>query len=151
MQTFLPYPDFKRSLECLDYRRLGKQRLEARGILTVLYNPESRGYTKHPAVLMWKGFEDALICYHNLCIETWEGRGYKNNMPTYEYNEPFIYPGWFGNERFHDSHKSNLLRKNPEFYGKYGWKVKDDLPYFWPTKDGIIKWFDDGTHIFLEK
>jgi len=29
MQTFLPYPDFEASLRALDYRRLGKQRLEA--------------------------------------------------------------------------------------------------------------------------
>jgi hypothetical protein len=28
MQTFLPYPDFARSAACLDYRRLGKQRVE---------------------------------------------------------------------------------------------------------------------------
>ena len=28
MQTFLPYPDFKQSAACLDYSRLGKQRVE---------------------------------------------------------------------------------------------------------------------------
>lgn len=28
MQTFLPYPDFKMSAECLDNKRLGKQRSE---------------------------------------------------------------------------------------------------------------------------
>ena len=29
MQTFLPYPDFKKSAKCLDYKRLGKQRCES--------------------------------------------------------------------------------------------------------------------------
>jgi len=29
MNTFLPYPDFVKSAQCLDYRRLGKQRVEA--------------------------------------------------------------------------------------------------------------------------
>ena len=29
MQTFLPYPDFKRSAEALDRQRLGKQRSSA--------------------------------------------------------------------------------------------------------------------------
>jgi hypothetical protein len=29
MQTFLPYPDFRESLESLDNKRLGKQRVEA--------------------------------------------------------------------------------------------------------------------------
>ena len=28
MQVFLPYPDFKKSLESLDDKRLGKQRVE---------------------------------------------------------------------------------------------------------------------------
>jgi len=28
VQTFLPYPDFKKSAECLDFRRLGKQRVD---------------------------------------------------------------------------------------------------------------------------
>lgn len=31
MQTFLPYPDFKKSAQCLDYRRLGKQRVDSDG------------------------------------------------------------------------------------------------------------------------
>ena len=36
MQTFLPYPDFQLSAECLDYKRLGKQRLEAFQLLVAL-------------------------------------------------------------------------------------------------------------------
>lgn len=36
MQTFLPYPDFKKSLQALDYRRLGKQRVEAYQIIRFL-------------------------------------------------------------------------------------------------------------------
>jgi len=36
VQTFLPYPDFKKSLQALDYRRLGKQRLEAYQIIRIL-------------------------------------------------------------------------------------------------------------------
>ena len=36
MQTFLPYPSFTRSLACLDNKRLGKQRVEAKQILMAL-------------------------------------------------------------------------------------------------------------------
>ncbi|OGP68101.1 MAG: hypothetical protein A2W27_01685 [Deltaproteobacteria bacterium RBG_16_44_11] len=36
MQTFLPYPDFKKSLQALDYRRLGKQRVKAYQIIRIL-------------------------------------------------------------------------------------------------------------------
>ena len=38
MQTFLPYPDFVKSALVLDYRRLGKQRVEARQILDIIVN-----------------------------------------------------------------------------------------------------------------
>ena len=36
MQTFLPYPDFRQSAACLDYRRLGKQRVEGVQILKAI-------------------------------------------------------------------------------------------------------------------
>lgn len=37
MQTFLPYPDFKKSASVLDNKRLGKQRLECLQILRTLW------------------------------------------------------------------------------------------------------------------
>ena len=36
MQTFLPYDDFVLSLDCLDYRRLGKQRVESMQLLNAM-------------------------------------------------------------------------------------------------------------------
>lgn len=36
MQTFLPYISFEESAACLDYRRLGKQRLEAKQLLNAI-------------------------------------------------------------------------------------------------------------------
>ena len=81
MQTFLPYPDFTRSAVCLDYRRLGKQRLEARTILTILTGKTaSKAWRNHPAVLMWRGREDALREYYNACLAEWIARGYRNTM-----------------------------------------------------------------------
>jgi hypothetical protein len=136
MQTFLPYSIFDQSLKCLDYRRLGKQRVEARTILNVLSpNYDKKGWKNHPAVLMWKGYEEALKLYYNLSIDIWVDRGYNNTMEKVEIGE-VVYPKWFGDDRFHESHRSNLLRKDSTFYGKYGWDVRDDLPYFWPTKEG---------------
>jgi hypothetical protein len=43
-------------------------------------------------------------------------------------------PFWINDERLFSSHRSNLLRKDQEWYGKFGWKEGPDLPYFWPTK-----------------
>jgi hypothetical protein len=56
--------------------------------------------------------------------------GYKNNMKLYEVSE-YDLPRWIGNEDFHNSHKSNLLRKDYNFYSKYGWNIESDLPYIW--------------------
>ena len=58
MQTFLPYTDFIKSAKCLDYKRLGKQRVEAKQILNILLGETTKaGWTNHPAVLMWSGYE----------------------------------------------------------------------------------------------
>ena len=130
MQTFLPYPDFRRSLRCLDYRRLGKQRVEAMQIYNTITG-KSDGWKSHPMIRMWRGYDKALALYHNIAIEEWIKRGYNNNMEKIIVRGKVKYPPWLGNRKFHKSHRSNLLRKNPEFYGQYKWKEPDNLPYIW--------------------
>jgi hypothetical protein len=44
-----------------------------------------------------------------------------------------VLPPWWGDERLHASHRSNLLRKDPAHYGRFGWAEPPDLPYFWPA------------------
>jgi|TARA_R110000765_G_scaffold411447_1_gene510572 hypothetical protein len=133
MQTFLPYKDFKKSFKCLDYRRLGKQRVESYQILNVLLERTStKGWRNHPATKMWRGYENALKLYMNLCIDEWVARGYVNNMKREVILGEVKYPSWLGNNKFHVSHKSNLVRKFPEHYRKYFPNVGADLPYAWP-------------------
>lgn len=136
MQTFLPFPDFKKSIQCLDNKRLGKQRVEALQILNILRGrTESNAWSNHPAVLMWRDYEHALNHYLLESIYEWIKRGFKNsirgeNPLVINYEKPF----WLGNEEFHASHKSNLLRKDLSWYGKFGWKEPDNLSYIWPVK-----------------
>lgn len=132
MQTFLPYPSFEESAKCLDYRRLGKQRVEAQQLINAIQDP-TKGWAKHPAAKMWEGYIEALYCYRNACILEWIRRGYKNSMEYGVVTHPKKSPPWLGDKAFHDSHKSNLLRKDPKYYGKFDWNVPDDLPYIWPT------------------
>jgi len=134
MQTFLPYPDFRDSAQILDYRRLGKQRLEAKQILNALLPTSKSGWRNHPAVRMWEGYEDALRLYHDVMIEEWILRGYNNNMPLYGIYPDVFLPDWIGDERLHASHRANLLRKDPIFYGKYGWSEDPEAPYWWPIE-----------------
>lgn len=140
MQTFLPYPDFNKSAQCLDYRRLGKQRVETKQIALILLgeNPNSR-WRNHPATKMWNGCEQALLKYGAAMCEEWIGRGYKDSLlPWFNeriVNDDALLPSWFGEEKFHASHRSNLLRKKYEYYSKFEWKENIHLPYFWPINE----------------
>ena len=137
MQTFLPYKDFTLSAQCLDYRRLGKQRVEALQIFNALTGVptksgrEYKGWKNHPAVTMWQGYEEALLLYKNKMIEEWILRGYNNTMEMYGISENVEMPHWLGKEKLHASHRSNLLRKDFKFYSSYCWTEPDNLEYYW--------------------
>ncbi|HTK06974.1 MAG TPA: MSMEG_6728 family protein [Ktedonobacteraceae bacterium] len=135
MQTFLPCADFAESAHILDNRRLGKQRVEGQQILTIISTPNYIGaWMNHPAVHMWRGYDAALKRYVNEMIKEWQRRGFQNTMAYHDVKEyEIVYPWWIGDPRFHDSHKSNLLRKEPAYYQQFGWDVADDLPYYWPV------------------
>lgn len=146
MQTFLPYIDFRQSAMCLDYRRLFKQCLEAREIIQILGGKESR-WKNHPAVKMWETYQDSLKYYYRCMLKEWIHRGYNqgtlNFFPLRNYS--FENPYWLGNEKFHRSHQSNLLRKKPEHYSQYFKDVPNDLPYHWPPS--INKILKEKTNI----
>lgn len=133
MQTFLPYADFELSAESLDRQRLGKQRVECKQILLALEKGSGGWYT-HPAVKMWQGYETALAHYGRaVCLE-WIRRGYKDSLLPFfeEYiksNPLIVWPHWLGDPAFHASHRSNLVRKDPEWYR---WNISNELPYVWP-------------------
>lgn len=132
MQTFLPYSDFQKSVEILDYRRLGKQRVETFQVLNILLErTQSKGWVNHPVTRMWRGFEEALKLYQNITITEWVKRGYKNNLLFENVDvTKLIFPKWLGDEEFHRSHRSNLLRKNFEYYSEY-FDEPTDLEYKW--------------------
>ena len=64
MQTFLPYSNFQKTAEVLDWRRLGKQRVEAMQIHNTIIN--NTGWKHHPIVKMWTPYLNALKLYHNI-------------------------------------------------------------------------------------
>lgn len=139
MQTFLPYPDYMLSAQALDNKRLGKQRVEAWQILDALLN-NKWGWRSHPAVKMWRGAEYGLCNYGIAVCKEWQLRGFKDTMLNRFLSvKSACYgatqPSWFRDERFHASHRSNLLRKYPAWYGRYNWRESTDLPYVWPTEN----------------
>jgi hypothetical protein len=163
MNTFLPERDFFASVKALDNRRLGCQRKEVSQILGIiklgprslpkpktLISPDGKPYTfqgkeratpwyNHPACRMWRGFEPCLIDYGlAACIE-WKSRGFLD--VTYDkilsFADDFpgsseIMPPWY-NDALIETHRSNLIRKNPAFYQPKWPQIRSDLEYLWPV------------------
>lgn len=148
MQTFLPYADFEQSARALDRKRLGKQRVEVIQIVRALTWP-GYGWAHHPAVLMWKGYEEALGRYGLTCCEVWTELGFGDTCAgtiTTDLRPVGIetirtqtelagaLPPWLGDEAFHLGHQSALRRKDPDWYGYRFPGVPDDLPFVWPVR-----------------
>ena len=148
MQTFAPFPDFERTAEVLDDRRLGKQRVEALQIIRALTRP-TYGWQHHPAVLMWKGHVPALALYATTMCDEWTQRGRQDTcaatirsdlrqagitrIPRTQQRAKL--PTWWGDEALHRSHRSNLLRKDPTHYRRhFEPDLPDDLEYVWPVR-----------------
>lgn len=142
MQTFLPYSDIEQSLEVLDNKRLGKQRVEAYQIISAITSRPKldgtpyKGWLNHPCSVMWRHHVPLLKHYYNMCIDEWVLRGFKNSMKHERINEEIEYPVWWGNQLFHDSHKSNLLRKDLNHYSQFGWNLDPSDPYVWMDDQG---------------
>ena len=139
MQTFLPYPSFTDSMRVLDNSRLGNQ--VYREGMTLL-----RGkWPNHPASKMWQGYEDALAAYLWAGVLELDirGKGYwhrpwclelQGHLAGVQGSIPTM-PPWLNDGNFHASHRSNLLRKDPVWYGQFGWTEPDNLEYVWPSME----------------
>ncbi len=145
MQTFVPFPDLRTSCVALDDRRLGKQRVETFQILRALTWPDY-AWKNHPAVRMWRGFVPGLVEYGLENCREWTRRGYADSVAAQllawsggsaPVGAPM--PPWWGLEALHLSHRSSLLRKDPEHYRPLFGDEPDDLPYLWPP-DIFPRW-----------
>lgn len=125
---------------------------------------KKRGWINHPAVKMWKGYEEALKMYINLCIEEWIERGCKNNMKIYKVNEKVVkIPYWLYNNNLSQSHQIAMLRKeiarNEKDWYVQLWSEKKitcepkffDLGYYWPEKNIFSDFQDDYYEILKEE
>jgi hypothetical protein len=158
VNTFLPYANFEKTAKTLDYKRLGKQRVEAHQIVNILENPSKyKGWKHHPAVLMWKGHLPYLKQYYNTIVEEWIKRGYNNNMILYSKNEiktTKYPPWWLGFRPLHKAYKANLLRKNKKYYTKFFSVPMEYMKYsyVWPTKltEDVLKKIKAGKSLKID-
>lgn len=150
VQTFLPYPDFERSARVLDTKRLGKQRVEAIQVVRAV-TWSGYGWAHHPAALMWRGHAEALGRYGLTCCEVWTELGFGDTCALTiatdlraagvetirsqsELAAAGALPPWLGDEALHRSHRSALVRKDPDRYRPLFPDTPDDLPYHWPVR-----------------
>jgi hypothetical protein len=94
---------------------------------------------------MWDGYEYLLALYGSVMSTEWKRRGYVDNLlPYFEEKMKVLsmmdyhfdgLPWFVGCEPFHESHRSNLLRKAPEFYSEIFSGTPSDLPYIWTPEE----------------
>lgn len=164
MQTFLPFADFTNTAMTLDLKRLNSQVNEGLVIAAAALslkrngeeyepNPGKIAWANHPATTMWKGHVNSLIEYTIICLSHFRLRTFKSdyiendtrynrllklNDKCWEfglYNSSL--PVWIGDEDFHRSHQSNLIRKDPEYYSRFFPDIPADLPYVWPKSETV--------------
>jgi len=157
MQVFLPEKDFYASAAVLDQKRLVKQLLEGRQIMTILVGEnKSKAWTNHPAVKMFYGHHSMLYLYLASVRYEMQVRGYKweNNWSEIDRMmkqnmQPLSFPDWMM-DRYTVScvlttHRGRLYEKSPELYSQY--RVEYEMyqsyvccqgkcTYHWPTHRG---------------
>jgi len=148
MQTFVPFDNFEDSAAVLDNKRLNKQLLEGRQIYKILASGQTSGaWVNHPAVKMWRGYDNALFDYLRVIkdeclyrnIQTEKNWNALTEMYKWNWHrgDSIVMPPWWGDNRVHQSHRNNLYRKDPEYYPEF---LNDKFVaccekcnYVWPT------------------
>jgi hypothetical protein len=162
MQVFLPHADFEQTARVLDNKRLNKQALEGWQIMmtNLCLDPEGnfrapKGWRNHPAVVMWRGHEQALLNYIGEMVIEWKARGYRSTIfdkaeqtferaitlgLTDEHTSAEL-PAWMQDEqlleRITASHRTALLSKDYGHYHQFAWAEDSGEPtsyeYVWAT------------------
>lgn len=155
VNTFITSLYLPNTFKKLDFRRLGKQRLEAKQLIDILKmidngeDVSNVGFSSHPVTQMWIGYTNALKAYYNLCLQEWIDRGYNNTMKKYDIDETkfinrevkfdgikttfisedteYSFPPFASFKPFILTHKAALYKKDPNFYAGF---LNDELePY----------------------
>lgn len=134
MQTFLPFPDFIHSAKTLNDETLKQQFVDC---IAIINNGKYKKYMSgdYPVFKMWAGYEKTLKMYANVIMFECNQRGLENHITFYIIKESsIIYPDWLNDERLHKSHRANLVRIDPEYYGKLWPEIDKNAPFWWPCE-----------------
>jgi hypothetical protein len=137
MQVFMPYPCFIDSVGCLDTQRLRNQ------IVNEAYVISKGNWPNHPASKIWQPHLCALCHYCLAGLRELRARGairsesyrkwtwYYAGLAQRKRGYPSL-PDLMGYPPYHAAMRSQLLRKAPSFYEKFGWsEPPGQLEYVW--------------------
>jgi hypothetical protein len=121
-QIFLPYRSFSRTAKVLDYKRLGKQRVEALRVYNAITG--RRPWTNQPLNIAWKPYPDQLWHYYHHISYEWIRRGYNHTLPL-EIGPKRVLDldkmgpiAWLTDEVLWE-YQNWLYTKDPDYYGLY--------------------------------
>jgi len=113
MNTFLPYPNFHESAQCLDDYTLVRQNNDNYQIINLI----EQGYYSSSILSMWKGHEHFLACYGLVICTECRKRNFRDDL--FNFFEEKAYrnyahqfqnvPPWLGDWNFHQSNRARLI------------------------------------------
>lgn len=125
MQIFIVGTAYE-TAESLDPRRLWKQILESRQIISALNG--TSGWSNHPVVLMYRDhsdflelYKDTLDLYRNGFLEQAAYRSEMAELVKPEFIGPYLI----------DQMKRRLYTKNSEYYKQWSYLGKSDINYYY--------------------
>ena len=82
---------------------------------------------------VWAELGHGDTCAATIATDLWSS-GVEQIRTQAELAQDGALPAWLGDEVLHLSHRSALLRKEPDWYGTLFPGLSDDLPYRWPIR-----------------
>ena len=145
MEIYLPFNDFKKSLDCLEDNQLQKQKQNIKCLVDVIEQLQRQSFLgrgkiawgTNPTTIMWENALPFLKLYYNTSLLVSHNRGLQNGQNNVFNLYPITFngeiPWWFGKENLHLSHQNALVKLNPQVYkAKFSIDVDGSKPLLFP-------------------
>lgn len=143
MMIWLPFENFEECARSMDSRTLTIQRFDAWRLLHMLQHGVPAGMGQNATLRMWRDYPTWVAAYGMaICLE-WEKTSdrpseltqlFRDYLDVIDVTED--YPRWLGDSMLHMSHRSNMIKLDPDRYMKLWPGVIEGMPLMWPKEEG---------------
>lgn len=109
-----------------------------------------KAWSRHPAVLQYRGHEFWLRCYKRVLEEVKSGRGESVKCKYHDFRARETTPPFHTQEYF-DQMKRRLYSKNPEHYKQWEHLGASLENWYWSKEDNRFIKYINGKRVFNEK